>query len=347
MEEKLVKRENVAFQAIPAAGVHGVGLRSLPGNLYRLVRGTLASHRIVRSFKPDVLLLTGGYVAAPMVLAARNIPTVLFVPDIEPGMALNFLAPFAHRIALTTEDSLAFFPAKKLRRKAQISVTGYPVRPGLVDMNRQAAAKTAKDFFKLEDGLPVLLVTGGSRGTLSINQAILAHLSELLGYCQVIHIIGERDWGLNNKFQTANISLPAHLASRYHAYPYLHEEMAVALACADLVISRAGASILGEYPSIGLPAILVPYPYAWRYQKVNADFLVRHNAAVMLPDSELDTKLLPLIIGLFNQPEKLETMRKAMRSLYKPQAVEALASIILNLVETNSATQQFERKVQS
>ncbi len=112
IEETLVTRREIPFKAIPAAGVHGVGLKRLPGNIWKLLKGFFASTRILREFNPDVLLFTGGYVAFPMAVAALRRPSLLYVPDIEPGMALKALARFADRIALTTDTSAAYFPNK-------------------------------------------------------------------------------------------------------------------------------------------------------------------------------------------------------------------------------------------
>ena len=95
MEADLIKDQSIPYAEIPAAGVHGVGLRTLPGNLVKLLQGVFASSRILNQFKPDAILFTGGYVAAPMAIAAKRIPSLLFVPDIEPGMALKFLARYA------------------------------------------------------------------------------------------------------------------------------------------------------------------------------------------------------------------------------------------------------------
>jgi UDP-N-acetylglucosamine--N-acetylmuramyl-(pentapeptide) pyrophosphoryl-undecaprenol N-acetylglucosamine transferase len=152
-------------------------------------------------------------------------------------------------------------------------------------------------------------------------------LKELLQFAQVIHISGSLDWDVVEK--SAN-ELPAELKPRYHAMPYLHE-MGAALAAADLVLSRAGASTLGEYPFFGLPAVLVPYPYAWRYQKVNADFLVENNAAVILQDDLLADKLLPMIKDLLLDKNKLESMRAAMKKLSLPNAANRIASQLVEL----------------
>jgi len=107
--------------------------------------------------------------------------------------------------------------------------------------------------------------------------------------------------------------------------------MGAALAAADLVLSRAGASTLGEFPLYGLPAVLVPYPYAWRYQKVNSDYLVRHGAAVALEDARLSDQLLPTLNDLLGNPQKLNAMRAAMHSQSRPQAAVEIGRLLLAL----------------
>jgi UDP-N-acetylglucosamine--N-acetylmuramyl-(pentapeptide) pyrophosphoryl-undecaprenol N-acetylglucosamine transferase len=325
MEAALVARSGVPFRAIPAAGVHGVGLRALPGNAVRLARGTLAARRILAEFRPDVLLFTGGYVAAPMAVVAGRIPSVVYCPDIEPGLALKFLGRFASTIAVTTPDSQAYFPANK-----PVVTTGYPLRPDFTRWER-AAART---HFGLTGDLPVLLVTGGSKGAQTINRALQAALPKLLDLCQVLHLTGSLDWPSVPGVQAG---LPPALADRYHPFEFLHDDMGGAMAAADLVVSRAGASSLGEYPFYGLPAILVPYPYAWRYQKVNAGFLVKHGAAVLLPDEEMGARLVSTVQDLLTHPERLQAMRGAMQSLARPDAAGAIARLVRQLAAQGKA----------
>ncbi len=318
MEEELVNRAGIPYQSIPAAGVHGVGLRALPRNIAKLTRGVVASRRILKEFRPGVLFFTGGYVAAPMAVAGRDIPTLLFVPDIEPGLALKFLARYADRVTLTAPDSKKYFP-----RPERLVLTGYPLRADLAAWSRQKATR----HLGLSSDLPTLLIFGGSKGARSINMAAIKHLKSLLEMAQVIHITGSLDW---QTVEAAFRELPEALSVRYHIMPYLHE-MGAALAAADLVISRAGASTLGEYPFFGLPAILVPYPYAWRYQKVNADYLAGRGAAVILQDEFLDEKLPVLAKTLLDNPNKREAMRTAMQNLSHPHAADAIASQLLEL----------------
>ena len=316
IEESLVKRQGIPFRSIPAAGVHGVSPLTLPRNFTLIARGVFAARRILNDFKPDVLFFTGGYVAVPMAFAGRSIPSLLYVPDIEPGMALNSLARSADVLAVTTEQTQQFF-------NKRVYETGYPLRPELSLWDRQ----TAQHHLGISGKLPVLLVLGGSKGAHSINLAVLNRLSALLEKFEVIHISGETDWQL---VESAREQLPAGLAERYHAMSYLHE-MGAALASADLVVSRAGASSLGEYPLFGLPAILVPYPYAWRYQKVNADYLARRGAAITLEDHRINEELLVTLNVLIENPNKLKAMRAAMFELSHPRAAEKIASALIQL----------------
>jgi UDP-N-acetylglucosamine--N-acetylmuramyl-(pentapeptide) pyrophosphoryl-undecaprenol N-acetylglucosamine transferase len=319
MEETLVKPTGIPFQSIPAAGVHGVGLRALPGNLGKLARGYVSARRILREFRPDALFFTGGYLAAPMALAGMKVPTLLYVPDIEPALALKTIARFADRIAITASESADYFPSR-----ARLVETGYPVRADFLKWGRPSAQKA----LNLHGDKPVLLVTGGSRGARSINQAVLQHLSSLLELAQVIHITGQLDWPT---IEAATSSLSGTNRRDYHAFPYLHEEMGAALTVADLVLSRAGASSLGEYPLLGLPAVLVPYPHAWRYQKVNADYLASRGAAVVLEDSRLKEELFEVVQSLLTDSAKREAMRASMRALSRPQAARQIAQQLIEL----------------
>jgi len=325
METALVERAGIPFKAIPAAGVHGVGFARLPRNLLLLARGVWASRSILAEFKPDVLFFTGGYVAVPMALAGRKTASLLYVPDVEPGLALKTLARFATRITLTASESKPFFTFR-----TDSVVTGYPVRPELTKWT-QKAARTA---LGLKSKLPILLVLGGSKGAHSINLALREQLAQLLEQMEIIHISGESDWATVEAFSN---DLPKDLSKRYHVYPYLHDEMGAALTVADLVVSRAGASILGEYPRFGLPAILVPYPHSWRYQKVNAEMLAKSGGALVIEDAKIKSGLYLTIEKLLESPEKLAGMHQAMQGLDVPDAAHRIAVQLVELAGANHA----------
>jgi len=324
MEERLVRRAGVPFEAVPAAGVHGVGLPALPGNLIRLGRGVAASRRILRRFEPEALFFTGGYVGVPVAIAGRRIPAAVYIPDIEPGLALRFLALRAQVVAVTAEESRPYHT-----RQRGVVVTGYPIRPDLAALDRAAARRS----LELDPEPPVALAFGGSRGARSINRALWDCLPAVLERAQVVHITGELDWP---EVERRRSSIPAALAARYHAHAYLHETMGAALAAADLAVSRAGASTLGELPFFGLPAILVPYPHAWRYQTVNADYMAGRGAALVIPNDELPSRLGPTVLSLLDDPDRLRSMGEASRRLARPGAAKAIAAEIERLARSEA-----------
>ncbi len=319
MEGEIISRQHIDFRAIPAAGLHGVGLKSLPGNLAKLVKGFLKARSIIREFKPDVLFFTGGYLAVPVAFAGKSVPSLVFVPDIEPGLAIRTISNLADKLAISVEPGRLYASPGK-----PVVVSGYPVRQQLLSWTRKSALKN----FEFSPDLPVLLVFGGSKGARSINQALTRVLSELLSEMQVLHITGKLDW---EGISTKRDQLTAGQQSRYRVFPFLHEEMGAALRCADLVVSRSGASILGEYPLFELPAILVPYPHAWRYQKTNASYLADQGAAVIVKDEDLPDKLLPEVQSLIHDQGRLRAMRAALRELAEPDAAGLIARELLDL----------------
>jgi UDP-N-acetylglucosamine--N-acetylmuramyl-(pentapeptide) pyrophosphoryl-undecaprenol N-acetylglucosamine transferase len=313
IEGQLVPRAGLRFEAIPAAGLHGVGLVALPRNVTALARGYQAAREIVKDFTPDAVLFTGGYVGVPVALAARGVRQVAYVPDLQPGLALRVITRFADTIAVTAPEARQAYGSRR------VVVSGYPTRPELRPMPKPEARRQ----LGLDPDRAVVLAFGGSLGARSINQAVWHALPGLLDLAQVVHLTGELDWP-----QVAGVQaeLPERLQDRYHPYSYLHEPMGQALASADLVVSRSGASVLGEYPLFGLPAVLVPYPHAWRYQRLNADYLVERGAAVRLDDASLARELLPVVRGLLQDPGRLEGMGQAMRALARPGAAQAIAA---------------------
>ncbi|MGQ9709150.1 MAG: undecaprenyldiphospho-muramoylpentapeptide beta-N-acetylglucosaminyltransferase [Anaerolineae bacterium] len=325
VEERLIARTGLPFVGIPAGGVHGLAPWRAARNLVKLARGFFAALRLGRRRRPDALFVTGGYASVPVALAAwvLRVPILLYLPDVEPGLAVRFIARLATRIGVTVEDSRAFLPAHKA------VVTGYPVRPEFAGIDRM----TARGALGLPSGEQVLLVFGGSTGARSINQAVAENLEELLEMVQVVHVSGEQDWS----WVVARAErLPATARGRYHPYPYLHDEaMGQALAAADLAVCRAGASTLGELPYFGLPAVLVPYPYAWRYQRVNAEWLAARGAAVVLEDARLREELVPTVRSLLEDPVRLAQMQAQASALARPDAAARLAELVRVLARSH------------
>lgn len=322
MEETLVPRAGLRLQTIAAGPIVGVPLATRTRNAGRLFRGLGAASGHIGRFRPAVAFMTGGYVAAPVAVAARRhgVPIVVYLPDVEPGSAIRAVMPLARRVACTTDGSRAYVPAEKM------VVTGYPVRPD-IRAARELSREEALARFDLSPGRPTLFVFGGSRGAQAINRALMAVLPALLDDAQVIHVSGTLTWP---EVEANAAGLPRSMRDFYRPYPYLHEEMGPAFRAADLVVARAGASMLGECPAFGLPAVLVPLTFAWRYQKVNADYLTDRGAAVQLTDETLGEALLPTVRRLlFDDRALLTRMGEAAAALDRPDAAKNLARLIL------------------
>lgn len=327
MEEQLVPRAGIWLETIHGGPIVGVPLSAKLRNGLKLVSSVGTAYRLIGRFRPNVMLMTGGYLAVPVALAAwlRRVPIVIYLPDVEPGSAIKAAMPLARKVAVTTPGSAVYVPAHKME------VTGYPVRADLRQALTLSRAEALAQF-DLTPKRPTLFVFGGSRGAWHINKALMAILPQMLHHYQVIHISGTLTWSqVEANLETLSQAERAY----YRPYPYLHERMGAAFRAADLVVARAGASMLGEAPAFGLPSVLVPLTFAWRYQKVNADFLAEQDAAVCLRDEQLAAELWPTVQQLLQNPERLATMGAAAQALDQPQAARHLAQLLVNAA-TNS-----------
>jgi UDP-N-acetylglucosamine--N-acetylmuramyl-(pentapeptide) pyrophosphoryl-undecaprenol N-acetylglucosamine transferase len=328
MEEQLVPRTGLKLETISGGPVVSVPPHVMVKNGMKLIWSIGTASRLIRRFQPDVMFMTGGYMAAPVTLAARRrgVPIIIYLPDVEPGSSIRFSLRFAEKAACTSPDSRQFVPEEKM------VVTGYPVRAELRKAADLSKAEALAQF-DLQPGRKTLFVFGGSRGARNINRALMAVLPELLARFQVIHISGTLTWP---EVEANAANLPEDLRLWYRPFPYLHEEMGAAFRAADLVVARAGASMMGEGPAFGLPAVLVPLAWAWRYQKVNADFLTERDTAVQLTDEQLPDKLLPTVLSLLDDEAKLARMGAAAKALDKPDAAVDLARVIFDVAGARS-----------
>jgi UDP-N-acetylglucosamine--N-acetylmuramyl-(pentapeptide) pyrophosphoryl-undecaprenol N-acetylglucosamine transferase len=340
IEEALALRASIPFRSVDTGQIRGRSPGTIVHNLIRMRRGAAQCAEVIREFRPNVIFVTGGYVAAPVAWAARwarpRVPLLIYLPDLTPGLSIRLTSRLATRVAVSFPEVALLFGHKAV-------VTGYPVRPELFTTDRAAA----RDALLLSHDLPVVLVFGGSRGARSINRGLVMALPALLPHCQVLHISGELDWpwiaeqfGLEvSGLESPESAIQGSKANieyreRYHPYPYLHEKMMQALAAADLVIARAGASVLGEFPAVGLPSILVPYPYAGQHQDANASYLASRSAAVVVRDDELPTKLAPTVLRLLEAPAELAAMADAAAALARPDAARNIVRELYQLADT-------------
>jgi UDP-N-acetylglucosamine--N-acetylmuramyl-(pentapeptide) pyrophosphoryl-undecaprenol N-acetylglucosamine transferase len=312
-EQRLVLEHGIPFIGVHSGQLRGKSPLRVAGSLARLAWGVLEARGALTGFRAQRVFATGGYASMPVVLAtARSrIPLTVFLPDVYPGWAVRTAARLATSVATTCDGALEHLPHEKT------VVTGYPLREEFW----QADRTSARAMLGLGDG-PVLLVSGASSGSRILNDAILASLDLLLPYCEVVHLTGLAD---EVRVRAAREALPAALQRRYQVYGYL-EQMASAMAAADLAVMRAGASCLAEPPAVGLPAILVPGSFS--DQRRNAEYMAARGAAILLDEGALDS-LSERVLALFAAPDRLHAMAAAARALARPNAARELANLLL------------------
>ena len=278
---------------------------------------------VMLRWRPDALFTTGGYVAVPVVGAAalQRVPTVLWEGNLVPGRSVRATARMATVLATSFEGTCR-------RLGGNCFVTGTPIR---------AFAGRDRDAARRRVGVPVegrcVLVFGGSQAVRRLNQAVSEALPRLLERASVVHLTGEPAYAEALRRREA---LPADRRDRYRPYPFLREDMADALAAADLLVGRAGSSTLAEACAVGLPMIVVPYPHADAHQVANARHLADAGALRIIPDEAFDAAaLLEASAVLADEPE-LERMRAAARRFSRPGAANAVAELVLALAERQS-----------
>ncbi len=317
VESELAVEADLPYSTIAARALRGRNLFSKLLSVGATATGVLDALALMLRYRPHVVFLTGGYVSAPVGVAAwlARRPIVLLQPDIEPGWTLKALAPLADKICVTHQRSTERYPEGKA------AVTGYPLRAGFEDLDKPMA----RAHFQLNGG-PALLVTGAVRGAQRINDCIADNLEQWLSQTQLIHISGRNDFDRLSKLRT---NLPPKLQSRYRLYTYMSEEMPLAMAACDLAVSRAGASVMGEYPAAGLPAVLAPIGEAGGHQRYNANLLADAGGAVVLDNDHITDQLLDLTTGLLADQERLRSMREAMLDLRRIDAARRIAEVIV------------------
>lgn len=320
-------RRGIEARVVPEQGfpIHLIQARGLAGKPWQklwalalLGWGTLQSLRLLGRHRPQLILSTGGYVCAPLLLAAavRRLPVVMLEQNALPGKVNRKLGGLARRICLSFEESRRFFPADRC------VVTGNPVRGEILDADRESARR----HFALGDR-PCLLITGASQGAASLNAAVLRALPLWADRpWTVLHLTGPKH--LDAVRSAAASLLPEGSALDYRSFGYMGD-MHLALAAADLVVSRAGATTLAELTARGLPSILVPYPFAAeKHQDHNADTLVSRGAAVKLDDSGVEQGLADVAAGLMEDSQQRGIMARASSASGLPHALESIVALI-------------------
>ncbi|MGH2613778.1 MAG: undecaprenyldiphospho-muramoylpentapeptide beta-N-acetylglucosaminyltransferase [Thermomicrobiales bacterium] len=317
----------IQFVAIPTGKLRRyLSLRNLT-DAARVPLGVVAAHRALRSFKPDVVLSTGGFVSVSTVLAARGIAPVLTHEQTAVlGLATRINARFADVLAVSHAQTESV--ARGIHR--HVMVTGNPVRGELASGDRRRGLS----FLDFDDTLPVTYVTGGARGASPINQRIAAMIPQFLESTQIVHQTGPASANADAAELTRRRdSLPEHLRRRYRLFEFVGEELPDIYAAADLVVARAGAGTIAELAFIGKPAILIPLPgTGGDEQTVNARVLGDIGAALVIPQHEASPERLhEELKSLLGDPGRRASMARAARTAARPEAASRLADALIAL----------------
>lgn len=320
IEGKVVPQRGYKFQSIWISGFHRrIDIKNLVFPLKVLV-SLMQARSIIQSFKPNVVVGTGGYVCGPVVRAAvaLKVPTLLQEQNSYPGVTIRMLAYKVDEIHLTFERSKQY-----LRHPKRVLVSGNPTRSDLELVSREDALKFFG--FHSQEQKKTILVFGGSLGARSLNEAMGKYAMRFVqqGF-RIIWQTGQED------FQKAKQSADRIPAGQLNVSPFI-DRMDYAYAACDLVICRAGATTIAELTRLGKPALLVPYPHAAaNHQVENAKALVEGGAAKMINDDELNDKLFSSVLELF-EGDRLEKMRKQSKSFGRPDAAKVIAEHVIAL----------------
>ncbi|GFK93551.1 UDP-N-acetylglucosamine--N-acetylmuramyl-(pentapeptide) pyrophosphoryl-undecaprenol N-acetylglucosamine transferase [Fundidesulfovibrio magnetotacticus] len=304
-EGRLAREAGVDFRGLAVRGVLGKGLSAVPAAL-RMGGSLLTALAVVREFRPQVAAGFGGYAGFCPVLAAwmQRIPTAVHEQNSVPGATNRLLGRVVRRVMVSYPDESGAFPPGK------VLLTGNPVRPGIAGAIGTEAARVVPSR---------ILVLGGSQGARAVNRVVVTAWPRLASQgFELRHQTGASDYeSVRNLYRGQE---------RVTVEPFI-QDMPEAYAWADLVIGRAGASTLAEVACMGLPSVLVPFPHATHdHQAVNASYLERVGAAVVLKEKDLNTQTLEAaVLSILGDPEKCRAMGRAARTQAKPHAARDIA----------------------
>ena len=324
--------DRMEMEKVPAAGYKIIGLwisglqRKLDKrNLlfpFKVIHSIFKAKNIVKEFKPDLAIGTGGYASAPLLYAAakKGIPTVIQEQNSYPGITNRILAKHVQKICVAYDEMERFFPTEKL------IITGNPIREGILDFNNKVTDGQVK--FNIDKTKPTVLVVGGSLGALTINNAIAENINQIKN--MDVNLIWQTGISYQDKAQNFITDVNT---KGINAYTFI-KEMDLSYAAADVIISRAGAIAISELCCVGKPIILVPSPnVAENHQYKNAQSLVNKNAALLVEDADASRKLVSTLEELIKNEDLRIALSSNIKKIAVTDAADKIAKIALDLVK--------------
>lgn len=318
------------MEKVPAAGYDIVGLPVAGFNrkllhknitvIFKLFKSLRLASRILKDFKPDVVVGVGGYASGPVLkqAAKMNIPVLIQEQNSYAGVTNKLLAKKAKVICVAYDGMEKYFPAEKIIK------TGNPVRQNFDNIS--SLRNEALEYFGLNEGMPVILVLGGSLGAGSINTGLSENIGEINSSgCQLIWQTGK------HYFEDVNALISLSSAPRIKVHAFINR-MDLAFAAADVIISRAGAGTISELCLAGKPVILVPSPnVAEDHQTRNAMALSEKNAAIILPDKDVNEKLVKEALALAKDDNRKRALSVNILKLAEHDADKRIAGEVMKL----------------
>ncbi|GED70625.1 UDP-N-acetylglucosamine--N-acetylmuramyl-(pentapeptide) pyrophosphoryl-undecaprenol N-acetylglucosamine transferase 1 [Brevibacillus reuszeri] len=311
LEAQLVPRTEIPFQSVEISGLKRKLTLDNLKTLWKFLRAVSDSKKMLREFRPDVVIGTGGYVCGPVVYAAAKlgIPTMIHEQNVVPGLTNKFLSRSVTKVAVSFSESLAFFPS------AKTVLTGNPRATEVMHGNAEAG----RSFLGVDAGKKIVLIFGGSRGARAINEAVVAMVNQLGQFTDThfVYVTGD----VHYEKIHAELQQMGDISTNITVLPFVHN-MPDVLAATHVLVGRAGASTLAEVTALGVPSILIPSPYVTNnHQEKNARGLEKVGAAEVIVEQELTGEsLLKALSAILADAKRWEQMKKSSLSLGMPHA---------------------------
>lgn len=322
LEKKLVPQAGYDIEYIDIVGFDRRNMLKNVSVLKKLSQSRKRCREIIKKFKPDAVVCTGGYVSGPVSMAAHklNIPSIIHEQNVYPGLTVKGSVNYVDYVAVSFEETVNF-----IKKKEKCVVTGNPVRQEIINSDY----KKSREELGIGDK-PLVLIFGGSLGAAKINENVAAILKRLSDDDKVYVLFGT---GERNYEEISKKLDGVQLSENIRIMPYINN-MHLAMAAADLVVSRSGAITLSEISILSKPSVLIPSPNVVRnHQEQNAREFEAHNAAVVICENELTPDVLySKINDLVSQPDKLLQMGNNAKKLSNSNALDDIYKTVLKAI---------------
>ena len=311
IEKKLITDAGIPYDGISSGKLRRYFDLKNFSDPFRVLAGYAQARKIIKKFRPDVVFSKGGFVAVPVVLAAKHlhIPVIIHESDMTPGLANKICIPAADKVCCNFPETMPYLPEEKA------VLSGSPIRAELLTGDR----KTGLDYAHFDGKKPVILVIGGSLGSVTVNNAVRAILPQILERFDVIHICGK------GNLDESLIGKPG-----YKEYEYVDKPLRHLFACADLMISRAGANSICEILALRKPNILIPLPGGRGDQLLNAESFQQQGYSVVIEQDDLSTSYLAKKINELYAER--EGYIKTMSASEQKDAIGIITDVLLKTV---------------